>query len=84
MVRFDAGKLKLWRKKHGLTQAEVAEKLYCTPATISRWELGLSHITAEEFARLASLYGEKIEGAFYRSLVNQDGTVIRDRKDDIK
>lgn len=89
MVKFDYGKLKDMRREKGLTIAEVAERMGCAPATISRWELGLSAISAESFAKLASLYGGKVDEAFYRSLVDHDekyqeagGRDISNGKDD--
>ncbi len=73
MIEFDNGKMREWRKAKGLKQSEVAREIGCTPTTLSRWELGLSPITAEMLARLASLYGYSTEAAFYRSIAN--GTV---------
>ena len=32
------------RKELNLTQKELADKLYVTDKTISRWETGISHI----------------------------------------
>lgn len=35
--------IKNLREKHGMTQAQLAEKLCVSDKTISKWETGVSH-----------------------------------------
>ena len=45
------------RKNTGLTQAQVAEKLYITTQSVSSWECGNSVPDTEKLPELAALYG---------------------------
>lgn len=45
------------RKNCGLTQAQVAEKLYLTTQSISAWECGNSVPDTEKIPEIAALYG---------------------------
>ena len=48
---------KTLRTEKGLTQKEVAEKLYISPMSVSRWESGKSYPEYEILPKLAELYG---------------------------
>ena len=48
------------RKRLGLTQAELAEKVKVTPQAVSRWETGASLPDLEVLLRLSQLYGVSI------------------------
>ena len=45
------------RKNSGLTQAQVAEKLYLTTQSVSSWECGNSIPDTEKVPEIAALYG---------------------------
>lgn len=45
------------RKKAGLTQAVVAEKLGITAASVCQWETGKNLPRAEKLPEIAALYG---------------------------
>ena len=45
------------RKKAGLTQAVVAEKLGITAASVCQWETGKNLPRAEKLPEIATLYG---------------------------
>ena len=49
------------RKKRGLSQEEVAEKLGVSRQTISKWELDETLPDIRQSKRLASLYGMKLD-----------------------
>ena len=48
--------LKNARNSSKLKQSEVAEKLGCTPANISSWELGKSKIDIDSLSKLCNIY----------------------------
>ena len=45
------------RRNSGLTQTQVAEKLYLTTQSISSWECGNSVPDTEKIPEIAALYG---------------------------
>lgn len=49
------------RKKSGLTQAQVAEKLKVSNKAVSKWESGLGYPEVTQFPALAELYGVSID-----------------------
>ncbi len=65
MIFLDYGVLKSYRKKMKWKQSDVAKKMNCTAATISRWELGITPITAEDLARMADIYEIKDMREFF-------------------
>ncbi len=65
MIFFDYGLLRKYRKAHGWRQADLAKRLHCSAATVSRWELGNTPITAEELARIIELCQVKDVGDFF-------------------
>ena len=48
--------LKIYRKKRGYTQEEVAEQLHIVRQTLSKWENGISVPDADLLVKLAQLY----------------------------
>jgi len=52
-----------WRKRHGLSQAKVAELLGSTKNTIARWERGEMRMQNPQQVKLA------LEGAEHKGLV---------------
>lgn len=61
-------KLIILRKRHGLTQSNVAEKLNVSRQAISRWESGVASPTIENLKGLSSLYGVSVD-----MLLNEQG-----------
>lgn len=57
-VGFSISKL---RKKCGMTQAQLAEKLNISDKTVSRWENGLGFPEITQFPILASLFGVTVD-----------------------
>ena len=51
-------KLKELRKKQGLTQLELAERLFVSRQAISGWEAGTSRPSTENLQSLSKLYME--------------------------
>lgn len=49
------------RKKCGMTQAQVAEKLNISDKTVSRWENGLGFPDITQFPMLASMFGVTVD-----------------------
>lgn len=49
------------RKKHGMTQQALAERLDVTDKAVSRWENGLGYPDITIFPRLADLFGVSID-----------------------
>ena len=73
LVQFDYGKLRTWRKGNKLTQNEVGARLGVDGTKISRWELGVTPISAEDFSKLASMYNANIYEAFYLTMDSEAG-----------
>ncbi len=65
MIFFDYGLLRKYRKAHGWRQADLAKRLHCAAATVSRWELGSTPITAEELAHIIDLCQVEDPGDFF-------------------
>ena len=49
------------RKKQGLTQAQLAEKLYVSNKTVSKWERGAGYPDFPQLVRLAKILGTSID-----------------------
>ena len=49
------------RKELGLTQKELAQRLFVTDSAVSKWERGLAKPRADKLPQLAKLYGCTIE-----------------------
>ena len=65
MLEFDCGKLRELRKRHHWKQEDVGGKMCCTGPNISKWELGVSQVTAADLARLADVDGVKNMNVFF-------------------
>lgn len=52
-----AGNIARWRKKAGLTQAQVAERISVEKETVSRLESGKISLTVERLQQLAVIFG---------------------------
>ena len=53
--------LAILRKKHGLTQIELAEKLNVSRQAISRWEVGAAVPSTDNLKALSNLYGVSVD-----------------------
>ena len=52
--------IRQWRVLHGMTQAELAEKMGKSLMTISNWETGKSHIRYTDVIKLRSVLNLKV------------------------
>ena len=71
--------LKKLRKDHGLTQDELAQKLFVSRQTISNWENGKSYPDISHLHRMSDIYGESLLDIFpaYSSISQSDTKVSR-------
>lgn len=53
--------IRIYRKQLGLTQTELAEKLYVTSQTISKWEKGISLPTLDNIIALSEIFSTSID-----------------------
>lgn len=53
--------LKMYRKNHGLTQTDLAQRLNFSPETISAWERGIRRPHIQQIPHLAHLMGVEVE-----------------------
>lgn len=54
-------KLQRLRKDRGLTQEELAEKLYVSRAAVSKWELGRGYPNIESLKDLAAFFSVSVD-----------------------
>lgn len=54
-------KLVRLRKKEGLSQADVSEKLYVSRQAVTKWETGVSRPSTENLQALSKLYNVPLE-----------------------
>lgn len=71
--------LKDLRKRHGLTQVELARKIGVGDQTVGAWERGRTAITLEDACKLADLYGIPLD-----TLVERDDFPGENSSQDIK
>ena len=64
--------IKKYRKERGMTQQQLAEALFVSDKTISRWELGNGFPDIEELPRLAKLLGITIDQLVGKENVQDD------------
>ena len=50
-----------FRKKCGLTQSQLAERLNISDKTVSRWENGLGYPEVTQFPALAAIFGVTVD-----------------------
>ena len=67
--------IKLYRQNAGLTQAELAEKMFIVPQTVSKWERGLSVPTVTELSMLSDILCVPI-GAFLKERQADEQSVM--------
>lgn len=60
------------RKKHGLTQMDLAEKLGVSRQTVSKWETGAAFPSSENLIALSQLYGISIDGMMFGEPAHQE------------
>ena len=49
------------RRKMGLTQTELADRLYVSNKTVSKWERGAGYPETPQLLRLADLFGVSLD-----------------------
>ena len=54
--------LKKWRKKHNLTQSQLAQHLKVDRITVTRWEIGLRNIPSFLFLALEAIENRLMKG----------------------
>lgn len=52
-----ADKILSLKKAHGMSQGDLAEKLYVSGQAISRWEMGSAQPDAQNILQLSKLFG---------------------------
>lgn len=71
-------KIALLRRKRGVTQTELAEYLYLTPQTVSRWEVGSGTPEITLLPRIATFFGVSIDELFgVTSLERTEDLVVK-------
>ena len=53
--------IRIYRKQSGLTQQELAERLFVVPQTISKWESGISEPDADKLCAMADIFGVSLD-----------------------
>lgn len=69
--------LKSLREKAGLTQAELADKLYITAQSVSKWENGISEPEIDTLCRLSDIFGVSIDTLLDRKPIYKDDLTKR-------
>lgn len=67
-IRYD--NLKMFRKKSGYTQEEIAEKLGVTRQAVAKWERGETSPDVEYCIMLAELYGTSVDALLCSSYIH--------------
>lgn len=57
----DCNNLKLYRKRNGYTQEQIAEKIGVTRQTVAKWERGEAVPDIENIVALADVYGVTVD-----------------------
>ena len=69
-IRYD--NFRIFRKKSGLTQEDIAEKLGVTRQAVAKWERGETTPDVEFCIKLAELYGTSIDALLCNSYITED------------
>ena len=69
--------LKSLREKAGLTQAELADKLYITAQSVSKWENGISEPEIDTLCRLSDIFGVSVDTLLDRNPVYKEDLAKR-------
>ena len=57
--------IRKYRKKRGLTQSQLAEKLFITAQNVSKWELGASSPDINNLCAMAEVFGISVDSFLY-------------------
>ncbi len=71
-IQFD--NFRIFRKKSGLTQEDVAEKLGVSRQAVAKWERGDTAPDIESCIKLAELYGTTLDALVSSAYINEDDT----------
>ena len=69
-IRYD--NLRIFRKKSGFTQEEIAEKLGVTRQAVAKWERGETSPDVEFCIKLAELYGTSVDALLCSSYITEE------------
>lgn len=69
-IRFD--NFRIFRKKRGFTQEEVAEELGVTRQAVAKWERGETSPDVEFCIKLAELYGTTVDALLCDSYITEE------------
>ncbi len=69
-IRFD--NFRIFRKKSGLTQEDVAEKLGVTRQAVAKWERGETSPDVEFCIMLAEIYGTTVDALLCSSYISEE------------
>jgi len=53
------------RKKHNVTQEQLAEAINVSPKTVAKWELSISYPNASKLSLIADFFHVSLEYLFY-------------------
>ncbi len=78
--------IRLLRKEHGMTQAELAKKLCVSDKTVSKWECGAGSPDISMFPELSGIFGIDVQSLFRgealknKQINGSTNSVFRQRK----
>ena len=70
-------KLSFLRKKQGMTQKELAEKLDISRQAVSRWEQGISEPSTENLVSIGKLFGVSVDDLVNESVLLQAESTVQ-------
>ena len=70
-------KLSFLRKKQGMTQMELAEKLDISRQAVSRWEQGISEPSTENLVSIGKLFGVSVDDLVNESVLLQAESTVQ-------